>query len=186
MKHDCKLTAEKLGPLWMRARVSFETSLTPEEVQERLAKVLPRFEVATGRRVPHLDFSFPTTYSGWVRDGSFMISGPRKYSETNRISIEGSIKGCHGGSMISFTAYNVQAIFGALISWTVGIILGICAAVLPEFQSPRVGFVVAVTFGIIGVLFFASTSTAARTNLNQLVGSIETIIMKEDADSETQ
>ena len=63
------------GVLWYKTGVTLESQLTSEEVRERLAKALPRFDVRTGRPVRGFSL-FRKTCSGKLRAESFSLSGP--------------------------------------------------------------------------------------------------------------
>ena len=182
METNNEETCQRPGILWLKANVTLTSRLSSEDVHERLEKALPRFNVSTGRRVPHIDFSFPTTFSGWVRDGIFVISGPQKFRATNTIAVEGSIKGSREGSLISLTAYNCLATFGTLLVWTSGIIVGIGIAIEPKVPSFVAAIAVVAVFGFLGTMLFLFTSLIARRDLDQLIGCLREIAVAEGTD----
>ena len=172
MQSNGKSTVERPGFFWLKATLTLASPLAPEDACERLAGVLPRFAIRTGCPIPRFGFSLSQYYGGWIREGSFRLSGPygvgRKWPT---FQVNGSIEGSRHGSLIHLTVYPGGAILPCFLISTCGIITGGLLAILDRIVV--LPLVIAAVSGVVGAMFYALGLLGARTALDLLVNCLQ-------------
>ncbi len=83
MQIDGKPKAQPPAFFWFKTKVTLSSALTPEEVRQRLEKVLPRMAVPPDR--PGLLSRRGRVYTGLIRENSFSLTGPTPLDAQNYV-----------------------------------------------------------------------------------------------------
>jgi len=168
------------GFFFFKARLTLASDLTPEAAWARLAEVLPRFEVRTGRPIPRVGFSLSRYYGGSIREGSFRLSGPyRLGTRIAALDVKGSIEGTQNGSLIHLTVYPAAAIAPCFLICLCGIITGGLVAILDRIVVWPL--VVVAGSGVLGAMFYAFGLLRAQTALAPLVNCLQGLFTAQPA-----